>query len=113
MKDAEGIQWLLLFLSQLFFSPLVQVLVYKYVAATQGWTMPDVGFFRTLLLTYLLPLLVGFFVLIYYILAKFTNINEGPYFMKHRQLALLTLLSVVPIIFDYIAIVSYAANDSS
>jgi hypothetical protein len=112
MKDAEGIQWLLLFLSQLIFSPLVQVLIYKYVAATQGWTMPDVGFFRTLLFTYLLPLFFGFFVLIYYIVAKFDNINQGPFFMKHRQLALLTLLSVVPIIFDYIAIVSYSANDS-
>jgi len=34
MKEAKGIQWFILFISQIIFSPLIQVILYKYVAVT-------------------------------------------------------------------------------
>lgn len=109
MKDAVGIQWLLLFLSQLIFSPLVQILVYKYVAVTQGWIVPEVGFFRSLLFMYLIPFLIGLIVFLYTLIAKFKDINSGPFYMKIRQIVVLSSLSVLAIVFDYVAVVSYSA----
>lgn len=112
MKDATGIQWLILFLSQIIFSPLVQVLIYKYVAVTQYWQTQTVSFFRTLFFVYLVPFLVGVAVVGYTLLSKYNDANKGPYQMTLRQIAALTCLSIFAIMTDYAAIVSYSSMPS-
>ena len=108
MKEATGFKWLILFISQLVFSPLIQVILYKYVAVTQGWQQPAVGFFRTLLFIYLVPFLVAVGILIYIICSKHNDIMKNPYSIKFRQIAILGVLSAITIISDYSAVVSYA-----
>ena len=108
MKEAKGFKWLILFISQIVFSPLLQVILYKYVAVTQGWQQPTVGFFRTLLFVYLIPFLVSVFVLIYTIVSKHNDIMKNPYQMKFSQMVILGVLSVITIISDYSAVVEYA-----
>jgi UPF0716 family protein affecting phage T7 exclusion len=72
----------LLFLSQIAFSPLVQVLVYKHVAETQQWILPDIGFFRTLLLIYFVPFIAGVFIVGHTVTKHYRDISaKGPYFM--------------------------------
>lgn len=108
MKEAKGFKWLILFLSQIIFSPLLQIILYKYVAVTQGSQQQTVGFFRTLLFVYLLPFLVSVFILIYNVISKHNDIMKTPYQMKFSQMAVLSALSIITIISDYSAVVGYA-----
>ncbi len=112
MKEATGFQELYLILSQIIFSPLVQVLVYKYVAVTQNWTLPQVSVFRTLGFLYLIPFFVGLIIFLYTLISKFNNVNSGPFYMKIRQMAVLSFLSVAAVILDYLSIVAYSAYGS-
>jgi|LauGreDrversion4_2_1035121.scaffolds.fasta_scaffold94049_3 hypothetical protein len=75
--------------------------------------MPDVGIFRTLLFMYLVPFFISFFFLIYYVVAKYETINQGPFYMKYKQLAILTIISVAAIMFDYLSVFAYSAYSAS
>lgn len=112
MKEAKGFQEFYLVLSQIIFSPLVQVLVYKYVAVTQHWTLPAVSVFRTLGFLYLIPFFVGLIIFLYTLISKFNNVNSGPFYMRVRQMAVLSVLSVAGVVLDYLAIVAYSAYGS-
>jgi hypothetical protein len=81
MKEAKGIQWLGLFISQIVFSPLVQVLLYKYIAVTQGWTQPYIGLISSLLFIYLIPFFVAIGVIIHSTWQRYLDINRNPYYM--------------------------------
>jgi ABC-type transport system involved in cytochrome c biogenesis permease component len=107
MKEAKGFKWLILFLSQIIFSPLLQVILYKYVAVTQG-SQQQISFFRTLLFIYLLPFLVSVFILIYTVTSKHNDIMKNPYQLKFSQIAVLSVLSIITIISDYSAVAGYA-----
>jgi hypothetical protein len=110
MKAAEGINWLLIFLGQLIFSPLVQVLCYKYIAVTQQqWTPPQVGYFRSLMLLYVIPFVFGGLFLFHTVFVKFTDVNRGPFYMRLRQMGVLAFLSVASVMLDYLAVVSYTS----
>ena len=107
MKEAKGFKWLILFLSQIIFSPLLQIILYKYVAVTQS-QQQTVGFFRTLLFVYLLPFLLSVFILFYNVISKHNDIMKNPYQMKFSQMVILAVLSIITIISDYSAIGGYA-----
>lgn len=112
MKAAEGAVWLLLFIAQIVCSPLVPVLLYKFVAEYGGYYLSYVGFFRTLLFIQVIPFLCGLGILLYTIFSRYTDVNVGPYYMRHRQVATLALLSVVSAISDYVALISYTSISS-
>jgi hypothetical protein len=84
------------------------VLIYKWVAVTQGWAQPNVGLFRTLLIIYLVPFLGAVGVLVHSTWLRYLDINRNPYYMKFSQMAILGVLNFVSIMCDYTAIVSYA-----
>lgn len=111
MGKATGLKWVGLLLSNLFFSPYLQYLIYQTYIAHANWS--TVSFFRVLLFLYFIPFLVGSVCAFIKFTKDFSSFLVKPFYLGFSKLVLLVSMNTLALILDYAAIFYYGSQTST